>query len=305
MVLFTLALNPLLVLLDKILEGLTIGRRKVKYTSLAYADNVTVLVTSKADIVNLREAIRIYEQATGARFNLVKSKVIPIGACDTPEPILHIPYTTDATILVIRFADTLERSIQLTWTTITNSVKLRAQEMYMRDLCLKQRIRVVHTYLFSKLRYASQVFPLPTSHARQLTTANIWFILHEEIFRVPTSTLYGKVADGGLEVTDLQAKRATHYLLHDSSDTLTAPWLRQQTENPPVLHHMHQALTYLRSFFLEWAHVGRRLEGETPRALKRRVYGVLREYNSKSTPPTPYGYMNDILVTIRDPFGGT
>jgi hypothetical protein len=113
----------------------------------------------------------------------------------------------------------------------------------------------------------------------------------------------------------LQAKRATHYLLriqqqHDSSDTLTAAWLGQwrlfqQTENPPVLHHMHQALTYLRSFFLEWAYVGRRLEGETSRALKRRVYGVLREYNSKSTPPTPYGYMNDILVRIGDPFGGT
>jgi hypothetical protein len=80
MVLFTLALNPLLVLLDKMLEGLKIGRRAVKYRSLAYADDVAVLVTSKDDIVNLREALRIYERATGASLNLVKTKVIPIGA---------------------------------------------------------------------------------------------------------------------------------------------------------------------------------------------------------------------------------
>jgi hypothetical protein len=119
-----LALNPLLVLLDKMLEGLKIGRRTVKYTSVAYADDVIVLATSKDDIVNLREAIRIYGRATGARLNLVKTKVIPIGAWDTTENVLNIPYTTDATILGIRFAGTLERSIQLTWTTIANSVEI-------------------------------------------------------------------------------------------------------------------------------------------------------------------------------------
>jgi hypothetical protein len=94
MVLFTLASNPLLVLLDRMLEVLKIGRRTVKFTSLAYADDVTVLVTSKDDRVNLRDAIRIYERATGARLSLVKTKVIPIGAWDTTEDVLNIPYTT-------------------------------------------------------------------------------------------------------------------------------------------------------------------------------------------------------------------
>jgi hypothetical protein len=94
-----LALNPLLVLLDKMLVGLTTGRRTVKYTSLAYADDVTVFVTSKHDVVNLREAVRIYEREEGTRLNLSKTKVIPIGAWDTTEHILNIPYTTDTTIL--------------------------------------------------------------------------------------------------------------------------------------------------------------------------------------------------------------
>ena len=297
MVLFTLALNRLLVLLDSMLEGLKIGKRTVKYTSLAYADDVTVLLTSRADVVQLREAIRVYERATGARLNPVKTKVIPIGAWDTTEPICNLPYTNDATVFGLRFTGTLERSMQLNWTTITTSVKLRAQEMYMQDLCLKQRIKVVHKYLLSKLRYAAQVFPLPTSHARQLTTAIIWFIWHLEIFRLPTSTLYRKAADGGLELIDHHAKCATLYLLRlqqqqESSGIFTAVWLDrwrrfQQTANPPVLHHMPLALFYLRPFFLEWVYTGKRLEDNTPRALKRRVYGVLREYNRKSTTLIP------------------
>ena len=77
MLILTLAWNPLLVLLDNVLEGLKIGQRTVKYTSLAYADDVIVLVISRADGVNLREAIRIYERATGARLNQVNTKMIP------------------------------------------------------------------------------------------------------------------------------------------------------------------------------------------------------------------------------------
>jgi hypothetical protein len=87
MVLFTLALNRLLVLLDTMLEGLKIGQRTVKYTSLAYADDVTILLTSRADVVQMTEAIRVYERATGARLNPVKTKVITIGVWDTTEPV--------------------------------------------------------------------------------------------------------------------------------------------------------------------------------------------------------------------------
>jgi hypothetical protein len=169
--------------------------------------------------------------------------------------------------------------------------------MYVRVLCLQQRIKVAHTYLLSKLWYAAQVFPLPTSLARQLTTAILWFIWHRAIFRVPTATLYRRASEGGLELVHLHAKCATLYLLHlrqqhDATGTFTAAWLRQwnrfnQTANPPELHRMPQVLTYLQPFFLEWAYCGRRLEAETQRALRRRVYGMLREYNNEIIPRIP------------------
>ena len=151
-------------------------------------------------------------------------------------------------------------------------------------------------YLLSKLWYAPQVFPLPTSHARQLTTAIIWFIWHGDIFRVPTSTLYRMAEDGGLELLTY-TQNVQHYTCYcynsnKSSGTFTAVWLDRwsrftQTANPLALHHMSLALSYLRPFFLEWAYIGKRLKDNTPRALKRRVYGALSEYNSKSTTPTP------------------
>jgi hypothetical protein len=134
--------------------------------------------------------------------------------------------------------------------------------------------------------------PLPTTHNGDCIVYMAWGNL--------SSTDIDFVLQGGRRwtgIVDLHAKCAILYLLrlrqqHDATDTFTAAWLRQwnrfsQTANPPEIHRMPQVLAYLHPFFLEWAYFGRRLEGETQRALRRRIFGMLREYNSKIIPPIP------------------
>jgi hypothetical protein len=73
MLLFALSLNPLLILLDQKLTGTRICRR-TRTAVVAYADDITLFVTSPADIPGLREAMQTYERATGTSLNIRKSK---------------------------------------------------------------------------------------------------------------------------------------------------------------------------------------------------------------------------------------
>jgi len=47
---------------------------------VAYADGVTIFVTSAADFAIIEEAIRPYERASGARLNPRKSQALAIGS---------------------------------------------------------------------------------------------------------------------------------------------------------------------------------------------------------------------------------
>jgi hypothetical protein len=122
-------------------------------------------------------AVTKYERATGARINYRKSKALPIGAWDSTETAIIIPYVQEAKILGISFQNTLAGSIAGTWTRFTNSIRGRAQEMYGRDLNLIQRIHVVYTFLLSRLWYVAQTLPIPRDHARQITMSVLSFIL--------------------------------------------------------------------------------------------------------------------------------
>jgi len=91
MLLFALYLNPLLTLLDQRITGIRIGRRK-RTAVVAYADYITLFVTTPADIAVFREAVRIYERANSVSLNIRKSKELVTGPCDTAMNMMGIFY---------------------------------------------------------------------------------------------------------------------------------------------------------------------------------------------------------------------
>jgi hypothetical protein len=165
-----------------------------------------VIVTERTDLQHLREAINLYERATGARLNCRKSRALPIGMRDTADTILSISYMSEAIILGTRFQSTLAGTIDGTWTRLANLIKGRAKEMYARDLHLLQRVHVTHTYLLSKIWYCAQTLPIPRGHARQIPTCILWFIWHGDMFRIPTAIMHYPQVEGGLDLLHVQAK---------------------------------------------------------------------------------------------------
>ena len=72
--------DPLLRILDQKLPGIRIGKQARKTVVVAYADNVTIFVTTPTDIPVIRDAIQCYEKATAARLKTRNTLNIPYQA---------------------------------------------------------------------------------------------------------------------------------------------------------------------------------------------------------------------------------
>ena len=171
MTLFTLCINPLIYRLEKQLRGIRVNWRQGKTSVVAYADDVTVLVTAPEEIAAIEEELRFYEEANGAKLNIAKSHAMALGSWNTTRTVINIHYSTEVKILGIQIANTTAQSAVSSWSPITNMVRLHGREAYTRDLDLAQRIQYVHTYLLAKLWYTAKVLPAPSVQIRQIVSA--------------------------------------------------------------------------------------------------------------------------------------
>ena len=106
-----------------------------------------------------------YENATGARINVIKSRAMAIGNWDT-----HTPYHTDITTLGYHFTNSVNSAAVKTWNSVIDRMRAVAQETYNRDLTLVKRIQFVREYLLATVRYVTQIFPPTPDIIRRINT---------------------------------------------------------------------------------------------------------------------------------------
>jgi hypothetical protein len=160
MMMYVLCLNPLIQSLETNLNAIKIGRRQSKTVVTAYADDVTIFLTSVEDAPKLKDLLFRYEAATGAKINTHKTKAMALGRWVTALNIMDIPYTV-LKILGFHFTNSVNTTTAHTWTAITSRMRATAQVMYSynRDLSFDRRIRFTQEYLLAKMWYVTQNFP--------------------------------------------------------------------------------------------------------------------------------------------------
>ena len=94
MLIFTMCLNPLLCMIDENLADAHPGPHNKRTAVIAYADHVTIILKSPKDIPIIQEALRCYEDASGAKLNIQKSKPMALCPWDISHTIMGIPYHT-------------------------------------------------------------------------------------------------------------------------------------------------------------------------------------------------------------------
>jgi hypothetical protein len=206
MALYALCVHPLLRTLENRLMGVSIGEQGQRISVLAYADDITVLISNREDIDKVHQAIRIYEQTTGAKLNPNKSRAIAVGSWT--EPITHLgnELCQHVTILEATCGPTMEDTIRESCTKVTNAVRAQARTAYARNLCLAHRVQYAKTYLLAKIWYLAQVLPTPTRDTQQLKSTCTWFIWKGAIFLVPITILQQHEELGGWSLLDIALK---------------------------------------------------------------------------------------------------
>jgi len=111
MLLFALYVDPLLRILDQKLPGIRTGKRVRKTVVVAYADDITIFITTPKVVPVISDAIQCCQKATGVRLNTRKSKALAEGGLGTPTDTLNTLYHAEIKILGVNFALTIEHSM--------------------------------------------------------------------------------------------------------------------------------------------------------------------------------------------------
>jgi hypothetical protein len=292
MSLFALCINPLLQTLEQKLTGIRIGRREKRTTVIAYADDVTVIVTKPEDIAIIQETLKTYEAASGATVNMQKSRAIALGNWVTSLLVMDIPYSDETKILGFNIQNTVKATARKSWALTTARIRAQAQAEYLRALTLNNRIQFIHEYLLARVWYMTQIFPPPEKWVRQLNTTISWFLWKEEIFRVPLSTLQRTREEGGWDLLNPAAKCMALFLFRVREQgmkdgTLTAEWMRrlglhERTTNPTSDKRTPRKLEHLHRYDMESAYVAPQGPLETQKAYKKRPYNTMHTIMSVS-----------------------
>ena len=176
MQLYALRLDPLLKELQTIMIGSKKGKTQATNTVMAYADDVTLLVSDPQAIPKIQETIRRYEAASGARINYAKSQAMAINNWNIEMEIMDIPYVSQIKILGIYFTPSINQTINKNWEIATRRTRGMAKAAYHRELDMDKRIAYVHTYILATVWYIAQTLPIPTNCVRRINMAITWYI---------------------------------------------------------------------------------------------------------------------------------
>jgi hypothetical protein len=101
--------------------------------------------------VKIRELITHYEEASGARINIQKLKVIALGRWDKNIKPMGIVFHDNITILGIIFQNNAMGSAKVSWERVTATIRGQASEAYSRELNFEQRVDFIQDCLLARV----------------------------------------------------------------------------------------------------------------------------------------------------------
>lgn len=219
--LYTFNVEPLLVILQKILMGLLIGKAKEK--SFGFMDDIAGLGNKEEDLPLLDDAVQAFERASGAILNRNrKSVILGLGtwAGRTDWPLPWIQSVTSAKLYGIDISADPKATINLTWERVTAKVEATINMWKPRILpTLLLRRQALEIFALSKVWYFAQILPLPEKYTTRLKAAAGALLWKGRLERLKWDELLNPASQGGIGLVDIQsraqallAKQACHRL---------------------------------------------------------------------------------------------
>ena len=152
--LYVLALEPLLRRLRDERDSLALHGILLSYSVRAkisvFADDITVFVSRRRDILAMKEAVASYKKVAGAKVNFDKSEGLRLGAWRSSVPLPRPFHWSDSPvhILGVWFGPGLQ--LEQNWLEVRTEVEAQVVAWLRRRLTLKGRAEVCAGYIFSR-----------------------------------------------------------------------------------------------------------------------------------------------------------
>ena len=245
--LYILVLEPFLRKLkaNLALRGLMLlGASEVaRYT--AYADNVSVLVMSSAEVEEVSKEIGRYEAVTGAKINREKSVSLRLGSwkgCALPGPFIW--KDGPCKILGVWFGPDLQ--LEKNWSEVLEKVVTATELWLRRRLSLKDRAEVCCSHIYSLVVYRLSVLPIPPTILFKLERIVFQFVWAKRFPLEWREICHLHPSEGGLGVLNVEARRHTLRLtfldrMCSRYTTAGSVWKEDAKQSFPSLRSVHSA----------------------------------------------------------------
>ena len=192
MILFVIYLHPLVCRLERVCGSDLL---------VAFADDISVIITSPSQIEAMNGLFARFETAAGAKLNLRKTVAIDVGFYEGNEINTHWLHTTNMVkILGITFTNSIRLMTTLNWNALVGKFNQLMWLQSLRTLTLHQKVIVLNTFGTSRIWYLASVLPPFSVHTAKITSAMGTFLWRGAVARVPMVQLARSRENGGLKL---------------------------------------------------------------------------------------------------------
>ena len=215
MPLFLLVMEPLLLALDRRLQGLNMGPIEIK--SIAYVDDVQIISSHENDLVVADQILREYESLSGMVLSREKTKILGLGGWKNKQEWV-LPWAKPVKELKafgVTFMPSASDTARVSWKNCKESVNKCISVWTKRPFqTLKQRVFILNTYALSKLWYLAQVLPAPRGILGEIEQKCRCYVWQGRLEQVGWDTLVAPREEGGLGIPWLQSKCSALRMRH-------------------------------------------------------------------------------------------
>ena len=207
--------------------GFQIGGEKI--VSMHYADDAVIVIKQNQCFKEVYKELTDYEQATGAKVNLTKTKGLWLGAwknrTDTP---LGLQWTnTNVENLGVFFGN--DNPELHTFQKIVTKIEKSLAYWKLFYLSKLAKSRIIEIFIASKLWYASKFYCIPKLISTYLQTLFTDYInWPHKRNTVAQTELFKLRQDGGIKLIHIESKSFASKIM----------WLKQLILNPTLDHHL-------------------------------------------------------------------
>uniref|UniRef100_A0A803JP76 Reverse transcriptase domain-containing protein n=1 Tax=Xenopus tropicalis TaxID=8364 RepID=A0A803JP76_XENTR len=195
--LYVFALDPFLRMLErKGLEGVCVpGGQPLRF--VAYADDVSVIVSKQAEVEVVTDCIRSYSGASGSSVNREKSEAFWVLEGEPAFQVGNFPVAPEQVkILGVKFGR--NDNGLLNWEEKLDAGLAKVQRWKSWKLTYRERVNLIKTFLIPLFLFVAYVFPLPESLSTRLYSLFFQMLWGSRLNPVKRGVTFLQRKEGGL-----------------------------------------------------------------------------------------------------------